>query len=114
MRIGNIAGSRSACSAGNPAKARITGATNSWKVKIADVPSNRRVRSNGSSRYHRFIRPSGFSSQFHRQDHHRHISQMQPPQHGKRRFTVQLTNIPIIAFEDELAGKEDTPALSAP
>jgi len=23
------------------------------------------------------------------------------------RFTVQLTNIPIIAFKDELAGKED-------
>jgi hypothetical protein len=32
---------------------------------------------------------------------------MQPPQHGKRRFTVQLTNIPIIAFKDELTGKED-------
>ena len=28
---------------------------------------------------------------------------MQPAQHGKRRFTVQLTNIPIIAFKDELA-----------
>src|SRR5882757_9609081 len=52
-------------------------------------------------------RPSAFSSQFHRQYHHRHVSQMQPAQHGKRRFTVQLTNIPIIAFEDELAGKED-------
>jgi hypothetical protein len=29
MRIGNVAGSRSACSDGNQAKARITGATNS-------------------------------------------------------------------------------------
>src|SRR6267378_1991050 len=53
-------------------------------------------------------RPSAFSSQFHRQYHHRHVSQMQPAQHGKRRFTVKLTNVPIIAFEDELAGKEDT------
>src|ERR1700736_4303356 len=50
--------------------------------------------------------PSGFSSQFHWQDYHRHVSQMQPSQHGKRRFTVELTNIPIIAFENELAGKE--------
>ena len=33
---------------------------------------------------------------------------MQPAQHGKRRFTVKLTNVPIIPFEDELAGKEDT------
>ena len=32
---------------------------------------------------------------------------MQPAQHRKCRFTVQLTNIPIVAFEDELAGKED-------
>src|SRR5258708_34228921 len=53
-------------------------------------------------------RPSGFSSQFHGQDHHRHVSQVQPTQHGKRRFTVKLTNVPIIPFEDELAGKEDT------
>ena len=40
-------------------------------------------------------------------NHHRHISQMQPAQHGKRRFTVQLTDIPVVVFEDELAGKED-------
>src|ERR1700756_3582044 len=46
-------------------------------------------------------------SQFHRQYHHRHVAQMQPTQHGKRRFTVQLTNVPIVVFEDELAGKED-------
>jgi hypothetical protein len=43
MRIGNVAGSRSACSAGNPAKARITGATNSWKVKIAEVGNPGRI-----------------------------------------------------------------------
>ena len=43
MRIGNVAGSRSACSAGSPAKARITGATNSWKVKIAEVGNPGRI-----------------------------------------------------------------------
>ena len=32
---------------------------------------------------------------------------MQPSQHGKRRFTMQLTDIPIVAFEDELAREED-------
>jgi hypothetical protein len=42
-RIGNIAGSRSACSAGKPAKVRITGATNSWKVKIAEVRNPGRI-----------------------------------------------------------------------
>jgi hypothetical protein len=32
---------------------------------------------------------------------------MQPSQHGKRRFTVKLADIPVVALEDELAGKED-------
>ncbi len=36
-RIGSVASIRSTVSDGRPAKARITGATNSWKVKIAEV-----------------------------------------------------------------------------
>jgi len=38
---------------------------------------------------------------------HRHFSQMQPAQHRKRCFTVQLTNVPIVTFEDYLGRKED-------
>ena len=32
---------------------------------------------------------------------------MQPPQHGQRCLTVQLTDIPIVVLENELAGEED-------
>src|SRR4029077_17326625 len=32
---------------------------------------------------------------------------MEPAQHGECRFTVQLTNIPIVMLEDELAGEEN-------
>jgi len=32
---------------------------------------------------------------------------MQPAQHRECRFTVQLTNIPIVMFEDELAGEKN-------
>jgi hypothetical protein len=32
---------------------------------------------------------------------------MQLPKHGEGRFTVQLADVPVVAFENQLAGKED-------
>src|SRR5260370_15857006 len=46
-------------------------------------------------------------SQFHWQDHHRHVAQVQPAQHRQRRLAVQLPDVPIVMLEDQLAGEED-------
>src|SRR5215472_17359712 len=51
--------------------------------------------------------PEARLSQLHWQDHHRHVSQMEPAQHRECRFTVQLTNIPIVVLEYELAGEKN-------
>jgi hypothetical protein len=48
-----------------------------------------------------------YNSEFHRQYDHRHIAHMQSAKQGQRSFAVKLSNVPVVVFEDQLAGKEN-------
>src|SRR3974377_1020809 len=45
--------------------------------------------------------------EFHGQYDHRHIAHMQSAKQGQRSFAMKLSNVPVVVFEDQLAGKEN-------
>jgi hypothetical protein len=52
--------------------------------------------------------------QFHRQDHHRHVSQMHPAQHRKRCFQDEITEAVTIAIAPTIAHVEQQRAMRKP